>query len=78
MEEGDTWYVFKLKSRERADRRSSTRGARSVRDRLVAQKQGDLYQKWVDSLRKKAKIVENEQVLSYDQVTTHEAFSPDD
>ena len=67
MEEGDTWYVFKLKSRERADpSKLDPAELRSVRDRLIGQKQGDLYQKWVDSLRKKAKIVD-EQVLSYDQ-----------
>jgi peptidyl-prolyl cis-trans isomerase D len=79
VEEGDTWYVFRLKSRERADpSKIDPAELRSVRDRLIGQKQGELYARWVDSLRKKSKIVENEQVLSYDQTTTHESFSPDD
>ena len=79
VEEGDTWYVFKVKSRERADPSKLTpEQMQSVRDRLIGQKQGELYAKWVDGLRKKAKIVENEAVLSYDLGPAHEAFSPDD
>ena len=79
VEEGETWYVFKVKSRERAD--PSKLGAEemtSVRERLVGQKQGELYAKWVEGLRRKARIVENDQLLSYDTGPTHEAFSPDD
>ena len=45
---------------------------------VVGQKQGELYAQWVEGLRKKAKIVENEQVLSYEAGPGHEAFSPDD
>jgi parvulin-like peptidyl-prolyl isomerase len=79
VEEGDTWYVFKVKSRERADpSKLDAEEIKAVRDRLVGQKQGELYARWVDGLRKKAKIVENEQVLSYEQSAQHEAFSPDD
>ncbi|MGZ6125787.1 MAG: peptidylprolyl isomerase, partial [Myxococcales bacterium] len=79
VEEGDTWYVFRLKSRERADPSKIDAGElKSARDRLIGQKQGALYGKWVESLRKKSKIVENEQVLSYEQGAQHEAFSPDD
>lgn len=79
VEDGDTWYVFKLKSRERADlSKTDAEELKSTRDRVIGQKQGALYGKWVESLRKKAKIVENEQVLSYEQSAQHEAFSPDD
>jgi len=79
VEDGDTWYVFRLKSRERADpSKLDPAELRSVREKLIQQKQNALYTNWVDSLRKKAKVVENEQLLSYDQTSTHEAFSPDD
>jgi len=79
VEEGDTWYVFKLKARERADlAKLDANEMKSSRDRLIGQKQGELYGKWVEALRKKAKIVENEQVLSYDVGPGHEAYSPDD
>jgi len=79
VEDAETWYVFRLKSRERADpSKLDAAEMKSVRDRLVAQKQGELYGKWVDTLRKKSKIVENEQVLSYDQGPARENFSPDD
>jgi peptidyl-prolyl cis-trans isomerase D len=79
VEEGDTWYVFRVKSRERADMsKLDGNEMKSVRERLIGQKQGELYAKWVEGLRKKAKIVENEHVLSYDVGPTHEAFSPDD
>ena len=68
-----------MKSRERADlSKLDANELKSVRDRLIGQKQGELYAKWVEVLRKKAKIVENELVLSYDAVPGHEAFSPDD
>ena len=79
VEEGESWYVFRVKSRERADpSKLDAEEMKSVRDRLVGQKQGELYAKWVDSLRRKARIVENEHVLSYDVGPAHEAFQPDD
>jgi peptidyl-prolyl cis-trans isomerase D len=79
VEEGDTWYVFRVKSRERADpAKLDAEQMKSVRERLVGQKQGELYGKWVEALRRKARIVENEHVLSYDVGPAHEAFSPDD
>ena len=79
VEEGESWYVFRVKSRERADpSKLDAEEMKSMRDRLVGQKQGELYAKWVDSLRRKARIVENEHVLSYDVGPAHEAFQPDD
>ena len=52
--------------------------SKTVRDRLIGQKQGELYAKWVEGLRKRAKIVENEHMLSYEVGPAHEAYSPDD
>jgi parvulin-like peptidyl-prolyl isomerase len=79
VEEGDTWYVFRVKSRERADMsKFNADEAKTLRDRLIGQKQGELYAKWVEGLRSKARIVENEHVLSYDVGPAHEAFAPDD
>src|SRR6266446_4435802 len=79
VEEGDSWYVFRVKSRERADvSKPDPNELKSLRDRLIGRKQGELYAQWVEGLRKKAKIVENEQVLSYDVGPGHEAYSPDD
>ena len=79
VEEGDTWYVFKLKSRERADPSKLTaEEKKSLQDRLVQQKQGELYSKWIETLRKKSKIVENESVLSYETGVGHEQYQPDD
>jgi hypothetical protein len=37
-----------------------------------------LYQAWLERLRKRARIVENESVLSYEIGPSHEAYSPDD
>jgi peptidyl-prolyl cis-trans isomerase D len=79
VEEGDTWYVFRLKSRERADLSKFDDGEKkSARERLEQQKQRELYQAWLERLRKRARIVENESVLSYEIGPSHEAYSPDD
>jgi len=79
VEEGDTWYVFKLKSRERADlSKLDANESKSLRERLVAQKQNELYSKWIESLRKKARIVENPAVLSYEAGGRGEQYAPDD
>jgi peptidyl-prolyl cis-trans isomerase D len=80
VEEGDTWYVFRLKSRERADlSKLDAAEKKSLEDRLLQQKQGELFAKWIDGLRKKSKIVENESVLSYDvNATGREQYQPDD
>ena len=79
VEEGDTWYVFKLKSRERADTsKLDAAETKTLRERLEQQKQGELYTAWIENLRKKARIVENESVLSYDQGAARESYNPDD
>lgn len=78
IEEPESIYVFKLKSRERADPSKLDDAERSqIRERLVAQKQSELYMSWIDDLRKKAKIVENNAVLSYD-AQAQQSFNPDD
>ena len=79
VEEGDTWYVFKLKSRERADlSKLDDNEKKTLRDRLVGQKQNELYTKWIETLRKKAHIVENQALLSYDMTGRGEQYQPDD
>jgi peptidyl-prolyl cis-trans isomerase D len=79
VEEGDTWYVFKLKSRERADMsKLDANEKKTLRERLEQQKQGELYSAWIEQLRKKANIVENEMVLSYEAGVARESYNPDD
>lgn len=79
VEEGDTLYVFKIKSRERADMSKLTADEKKhLEDQLIQQKQGELYTKWIDNLRKKSKIVENDAVLSYETGTGREQYQPDD
>jgi peptidyl-prolyl cis-trans isomerase D len=79
VEETETWYVFKVKSRERANPSKIEETDKSrLRDRLVAQKQSELYGSWVDELRKKAKIVQNEGILTYDMNAREQEFTPDD
>lgn len=79
VEEGETWYVFKLKSRERADpSKAAGDELKTLRERLVVQKQNELYSKWIEGLRKKARLQQNLAVLSYETGTGHEQFAPDD
>src|SRR5947209_9761963 len=67
VEEGDTWYAFRLKSRERADlSKLDANEKKTIRERLEQQKQGELYTAWIEQLRKKSSIQENETVLSYE------------
>jgi peptidyl-prolyl cis-trans isomerase D len=79
VQDGDTWYVFRLKTRERADpSKLDDAEKRSLRERLEGQRQGELYQSWLDRLRKKSRIVENVAMLDYDTQSGHETFNPDD
>jgi peptidyl-prolyl cis-trans isomerase D len=78
VDENGTWYVFRIKTRERADPSKLDDAERkTLRERLEQQKQAELYQAWIERVRKQSTIVENTAVLSYDQ-TAHEAFNPDD
>lgn len=79
VQEADTWYVFKVKSRVRADPSKLEAGEKKmIQDRLLQQKQGELASKWIEQLRKKSKIVENQAVLSYENNVGHEQYAPDD
>ena len=79
VQDGDTFYVFRVKTRERADpSKLDDAEKKSLRERLEGQRQGELYQSWLDRLRKKSKIVENVAMLDYDTQPGHESFNPDD
>ena len=79
VQDGDTWYVFRLKARERADLAKLDDAERkSLRDRIERQRQEEIYQSWMERLRKKSKIVENVAILDYDTQAGHESFNPDD
>jgi peptidyl-prolyl cis-trans isomerase D len=79
VQEGETWYVFKLKSRERADLgKLDDAEKKSLRERYEGQRQGELYTSWLERLRKKSKIVENVAMLDYETQPGHEQYNPDD
>ena len=79
VQDGETWYVFRLKTRERADLSKLDDAERkSLRDRIERQRQDELYQSWIERLRKSSKIVENVAMLDYDTQPGHETFNPDD
>jgi peptidyl-prolyl cis-trans isomerase D len=78
VQDGDTWYVFRLKTRERADLSKFGEEKASLRERLEGQRQNELYQSWLSRLRKKSKIVENVAMLEYDTQPGHENYNPDD
>jgi peptidyl-prolyl cis-trans isomerase D len=79
VQDGDTWYAFRLKARERADLAKLDDAERkSLRDRIERQRQEEIYQSWLERLRKKSKIVENVAILDYDTQAGHESFNPDD
>jgi parvulin-like peptidyl-prolyl isomerase len=79
IDEGDTTYVFSVKTRERADPTKMTDAEKTdLRQRLEVQKQNELYQTWLEQLRKKSRIEENLAVLSYDTQVGHETFNPDE
>src|SRR5207248_1174342 len=56
VQDGDTWYVFRVKTRERADLSKLDEEKASLRERLEGQRQGELYQSWLARLRKKSRI----------------------
>jgi peptidyl-prolyl cis-trans isomerase D len=78
IEELDAYIVFKIKTRERADLSKFDAEQKGLRERVEQQKQGELYQAWLDRLRKKSKIVENVAMLDYDTQPGHETYNPDE
>jgi parvulin-like peptidyl-prolyl isomerase len=79
VEDNDTWFVFKLKSRERADTSKFDDAAKKqAREQLEQQKQAELFNGWLESQRKGARIEENERALSYESGAQSESYNPDD
>jgi peptidyl-prolyl cis-trans isomerase D len=79
VEDGDAFYVFKVTARERADLAKLTPEERTkTRERLEGQRKNEVYTSFLDRVRKKSRIVENEAALSYDQAAAHESYNPDD
>ncbi|MFL5392550.1 MAG: SurA N-terminal domain-containing protein [Myxococcales bacterium] len=79
IDEGDTSYVFVINTRERANPAKMTDADKTdLRARLEQQKQNELYQSWLDRLRKSSRIEENQAVLAYDTQVGHETFNPDE
>jgi peptidyl-prolyl cis-trans isomerase D len=78
VDENGTWYVFRIKTRERADPSKLDDAERKVlREQLEQQKAAELYQAWIERVRKQSNIEENTALLAYDQ-TGHEQFNPDE
>ncbi|MFL5428883.1 MAG: hypothetical protein ACJ79M_04635, partial [Myxococcales bacterium] len=74
-----TSYVFVINTRERANPAKMTDADKTdLRARLEQQKQNELYQSWLDRLRKSSRIEENQAVLAYDTQVGHETFNPDE
>jgi peptidyl-prolyl cis-trans isomerase D len=79
VEDGDTYYVFKVTARQRADAAKFTdEEKKKIRERLENQRKNEVYTSFVERLRKSAKIVENGAALSYDQRASQETYNPDD
>jgi peptidyl-prolyl cis-trans isomerase D len=78
VEESDSWYVFKIKSRERADLSKFDADKAKTREQLVAQKQSGLYTSWIEGLRKDAKVTNNDLILNYDLNLNQQSYNPDD
>jgi len=78
VEEGDAVYVFKVAERARADLAKLTADETGkVRDRLENQRKNELYASYVERLRKRSRIVENDRALSYETVA-YESYNPAD
>ena len=79
IEDGDAFYIFKVTGRDRANVAKLTADERTkLRERLEGQRKNEVYASFVDRLRKRSKIVENDAALSYDQAAAFETFNADD
>ncbi|GAC1594684.1 MAG: hypothetical protein NVS4B10_02550 [Myxococcales bacterium] len=79
VEDGETFYVFKVKERERADLSKLDPPTRQkTEDELVQRKQMDLYTGLLARLRGSASIVENDRLLASDLSARRENFNPED
>jgi peptidyl-prolyl cis-trans isomerase D len=79
IEDGDTFYVFKVKERERADLSKLDAGARQkAEEELVQRKQMDLYTSLLARLRSSARIVENDRLIAAEMAGQRESVNPED
>ncbi len=77
IEDNDTLYVFKVKSRTRADlSKFDDKEKHAARATVEAQRSNALYKSWLEQQRKAAKIAKNETVLSYGATNNREAYDP--
>lgn len=79
VEDGDTFYVFKVKERERADpARVDDAALKKTRDELEQRKQNALYTGLLERLRKSASIAENQALIASGPASTGGTFNPED
>ncbi|HXN56491.1 MAG TPA: SurA N-terminal domain-containing protein [Myxococcales bacterium] len=79
IEDGETFYVFKVKERERADLSKLDAAARQkAEDELVRRKQMDMYTSLLARLRNSARIVENDRLLATEMSGQRESSNPED
>ena len=77
VEDSDTFYVFKVKSRTRADLSKFTDAEKKTAlQQVESQRSRELYDAWLERQRRAAKISKNETVLSYETSGQHEAYDP--
>jgi peptidyl-prolyl cis-trans isomerase D len=78
VEDSDTYYVFKVKSRSRADLAKFDDAAKAeTRKTVEGTRSRALYDAWLERQRKSAKISKNETVLSYETSSQHQALDTD-
>jgi len=79
VEDGEAYYVFKVLERGRADPAKMTADEKAkTKERLKNQRKNEVYSAFLERLRKRARIVENDKALSYDQAAAYETYNPDD
>jgi peptidyl-prolyl cis-trans isomerase D len=79
IEDGETFYVFKVKERERADLSKLDAATRQkAEDEMVQRKQMDLYTGLLARLRSSSRIVENDRLIAAEMSGQRESFNPED
>jgi len=77
VEDNDSFYVFKVKSRSRADlSKFDEKEKRLAREALEGQRSNALYKSWLEQQRKSAKIDKNDNVLTYEASNSSEQYDP--
>lgn len=67
IEELNAFWVFELQTRERADLSKFDEQKAQLRERLEGQKKFAFRDKWIETLRKGARVTENPALLSYER-----------